>query len=57
MIEAQYELARDANLNFVNYVMGDEEYQLVDERTWFPRRKHFFVDLNLTDQTFGALWA
>lgn len=53
VIEAQYELARDANLNFVNYVMGDEEYQLVDGRTWFPRRKHFFVDLNLTDQTFG----
>ena len=51
--EAQYELDRSVNLNFVNYVMVQERFRRHEGRVWFPERKYFFLDLNLTDKTFG----
>lgn len=52
--EAQYELDRSVNLNFVNYVMVQERFMRCNNgKTWFPERKYFFLDLNISDQTFG----
>ena len=51
--EAQYELDRSVNLNFVNYVMVQERFRRHEEQVWFPERKYFFLDLNLTDKSFG----
>ncbi len=51
--EAQYELDKSVNLNFVNYVMVQERFRRHEDRVWFPERKYFFLDLNLTDNTFG----
>lgn len=51
--EAQYELDRSVNLNFVNFVMVQERFKRHDEKVWFPERKYFFLDFTLTDKTFG----
>lgn len=51
--EAQYELDRSVNLNFVDYVMVQERFMRHPEKVWFPERKYFFIDFTLTDKTFG----
>lgn len=51
--EAQYELDRSVNLNFVNYVMVQERFARHAGDVWFPERKYFFLDFALTDKTFG----
>ncbi len=51
--EAQYELDRSVNLNFVSYVMVQERFQRYYDSVWFPERKYFFIDFALTNKTFG----
>ena len=51
--EAQYELDRSVNLNFIDYVMVQERFQRHAGSVWFPERKYFFLDFSLTDKTFG----
>lgn len=46
-------IAEDANLNFVNDLIANYEYQYIDNKYWFLERDELFIDFNITDSTAG----
>ncbi len=50
-IEAR--IAKDANLNYLNDVLINQEYELINDSTWFLKEDRLFIDFNLTDKTTG----
>ena len=46
-------IAKDANINFVNDLLVNHEYSLVNDTTWFLTKDQMFVDFNLQDSTTG----
>ncbi len=46
-------LAQDANLNFVNDLIYDLEYQYVGDSLWFTKTEDIFIDFNISDNTSG----
>lgn len=53
IVKAQVRLAEFVNLNFVNDLVANAEYQKVNDTLWFPKQIALFVDFNLTDKTTG----
>lgn len=46
-------IADDANINFVNDLYAEMEYQKVQDSLWFLKREHYFIDFNISDRTTG----
>ncbi len=46
-------IAPDANLNFVNDLIFNLEYQHVGDSIWFAQLENTFIDFNISDRTSG----
>ncbi|ALO15120.1 TonB-linked outer membrane protein, SusC/RagA family [Salinivirga cyanobacteriivorans] len=46
-------IAEDANINFVNDLYAEMDYQKVQDSLWFLKREHYFIDFNIADKTSG----
>lgn len=46
-------VAEDANINFVQELVVEQEYDQVDKEVWMLTEDRLFVDLYLTDKTMG----
>jgi hypothetical protein len=53
LVKIQLRLSTGVNLNFVNDMVANVEYQLVNDTLWFPSQINLFVDFNLTERTTG----
>lgn len=51
--KAKARIAEDANINYVNDLIVDQEYTQVNDSVWFLKKDALFVDFNLTDKTTG----
>jgi len=50
-IEAR--ITKDANLNYLNDVLINQEFELINDSIWFLKEDKLFMDFNLTDKTTG----
>ena len=50
-IEAR--ISEDANLNYLNDVLINQEFELINDSIWFLKEDKLFMDFNLTDKTTG----
>jgi hypothetical protein len=46
-------MADDANINLINDLVANYEYERVDNKTWFLKKEEIFVDFNLSDKQVG----
>lgn len=46
-------IADDANINFVNDLYAEMDYQIVQDSLWFLSREHYFIDFNIAEKTTG----
>ena len=46
-------IAQDANLNFVNDLIFDLDYQHVNDSIWFAQLENTFIDFNISERTSG----
>ncbi len=46
-------ITKEANINFVNDLYAEMEYQKVQDSLWFLKREHYFIDFNIADKTSG----
>jgi hypothetical protein len=53
IVKMQLRLSSGVNLNFVNDMVANVDFQLVNDTLWFPLRLKLFVDFNLTEKTTG----
>ena len=50
-IEAR--ISKDANLNYLNDVIINQEFELINDSVWFLKEDKLFMDFNLTNKTTG----
>ncbi len=43
----------DANINYINDVVVEHEYEYIDNKTWFLKKDEVFIDFNISDKTTG----
>lgn len=53
LVKIQMRLSDGVNLNFVNDMVSNVEYQLLSDSIWFPKKLNLFIDFNLSNQTTG----
>lgn len=46
-------LVEDANINFVNDLVVEQEYKQFEKQAWLLKRENVFIDFNITDSTSG----
>jgi len=46
-------MADDANINFVNAALFDQEFELIDDSIWFLKKSEMFVDFNIKETGYG----
>ncbi|MFO7863311.1 MAG: DUF5686 family protein, partial [Salinivirgaceae bacterium] len=46
-------IVEDANINYVNDLYAEIEYQKVQDSLWFIKREHYFIDFNIAEKTTG----
>lgn len=46
-------MARDANINFINDLVSEQEFSLVNDSIWMLTKESLLVDFNLSDRATG----
>lgn len=46
-------ITKEANINFVNDLYAEMDYQKVQDSLWFLKREHYFIDFNIAEKTTG----
>lgn len=53
IVKMQMRLSAGVNLNFVNDMVANVDFQVVNDTLWFPANVKLFVDFNITQQSTG----
>lgn len=49
----QLRVSKDVNINFMNDLVAINEYQKLNDSTWFLKQEDLLIDFNITDKTYG----
>lgn len=49
----QLRVSKDVNINFMNDLVAINEYQQLNDSTWFLKQEDLLIDFNITDKTYG----
>ena len=52
IVSSKIRMAEDANLNYINDMVSEQEYSLIDS-TWFLTHSKLMLDFNITDKSAG----
>ncbi len=53
IVKVKGKIATDANINFVNNLVVEQEFTQINDSIWFYKRNHLFIDFNLGDKSTG----
>jgi hypothetical protein len=51
--KVQLRVSSDVNINYMNDLVAINEYQKMNDSTWFLKSEEILVDFNLTDKSYG----
>jgi hypothetical protein len=46
-------VSSDVNINYMNDIVAVNEYQQINDSTWFLKSEEILIDFNLTDKSYG----
>jgi hypothetical protein len=49
----QLRVSKDVNINFMNDLVAINEYQKLNDSTWFLKQEDLLIDFNISDKTYG----
>ncbi len=55
VVKLNIRIVKDANLNFINEILFDQEFTLVDNKYWMPVKDYMVADLNITENTSNII--
>ncbi len=51
--KVQLRVSSDVNINYMNDLIAINEYQKINDTTWFLKNEELLIDFNLTDKSYG----